>query len=52
MFEASPRVETPPALVEGLQRFAADPAGVASEYGKPTAFCNLALMDGRSTAVG
>lgn len=54
-FEASPRLPTPPALVSGLQRFAADPAGVAAEHGRLTGkccFCNRGLRDERSTAVG
>lgn len=54
-FEGSPREPTPPALIEGLQRFAADPAGVAAEYGRMTGrccFCKIKLKDGRSTEVG
>ena len=54
-FEASPRDRTPEGLIEGLQRFAADPAGVAAEHGKLTGrccFCNLGLKDERSTSVG
>lgn len=54
-FEASPREPTPPGMIEGLQRFAADPAGVAAEYGRMTGrccFCKIALKDGRSTEVG
>lgn len=38
-----------------LTEFAADPAGVAARFGKLTGrccFCNQALSDGRSTAVG
>jgi Family of unknown function (DUF6011) len=55
VFEASPRVETPAGLIEGLARFAAEPAKVAGEHGKLTGrccFCNLRLTDERSTAVG
>ena len=54
-FEASPRDKTPDGLIDGLQRFAADPAGVAAEHGKLTGkccFCNTALTDNRSTSVG
>ena len=38
-----------------LQRLAADPAGVASKYGKMTGrccFCHLQLTDAKSLAVG
>ncbi len=55
VFEASPREPTPAGLIEGLQRFAADPAKVAAEYGKLSGrccWCNLKLTDPRSTAVG
>jgi hypothetical protein len=54
-FEASPRCPTPAGLVQGLRRFAADPAGVAGEHGRLTGkccFCNTALTDERSTAFG
>lgn len=54
-FEASPRLATPDGLIADLQRFAAEPAKMASEHGKLTGkccFCNTALTDARSTAVG
>lgn len=54
-FEASPRAETPAGLIDGLRRFAADPAAVAAEHGRLTGrccFCNRGLTDARSTAVG
>lgn len=54
-FEASPRDATPAGLVDGLVAFAARPAEVAAEHGLLTGrccFCNIALSDGRSTAVG
>lgn len=54
-FEASPRVSTPAGLVDGLARFAAEPAKVAAEHGQLTGrccFCNLTLTDSRSTSVG
>lgn len=54
-FEASPREPTPDDLVPFLQRFAANPAKVAAEYGKLNGrccFCDRALTDERSTAVG
>jgi Family of unknown function (DUF6011) len=44
-----------PGLVELLKRFAAEPAKVASEYGRLTGsccFCGIDLTDERSTAVG
>jgi hypothetical protein len=44
-----------PAIGETLRRFAADPAGVAAEYGRlhgACCFCRRALRDERSTAVG
>jgi hypothetical protein len=54
-FEVSPR-ETPPAWLTGLlSDFAESPARVAAEHGKLTGkccFCNKALTDERSTAVG
>jgi len=43
------------AIVDRLVAFAADPAGVAAEHGRLTGrccFCNQALTDERSTAVG
>ncbi len=54
-FEASPRCSTPAGLVEGLRRFAADPVGVAKDHARlagKCCFCNTALTDERSTAVG
>lgn len=42
-------------VVELLKAFAADPAGVAADYGKLTGnccFCRTALTDDRSTSVG
>ena len=54
-FEKAMRNEPPAAVTETLQRFAADPAGVAAEHGHLTGrccFCGLALTDERSTAVG
>jgi len=54
-FEASPRVETPPWLIDHLKRFAAEPAKVAAAHGSLTgrcAFCNRQLSDARSTAAG
>jgi len=54
-FEASPRADTPAGLIDGLRRFAADPAGVAAEHGRLTGrccFCNKGLKDERSTQVG
>jgi Family of unknown function (DUF6011) len=54
-FEASPRVKTPSHVVEGLKRFAAEPAQMAAEHGKLTGkccFCNRPLTDERSTHVG
>lgn len=44
-----------PNIAEQLRRFAADPATVAAEHGRLTGrccFCNIALRDERSTAVG
>ena len=44
-----------PAIEQALVRFSADPAGVASEYGRlhgKCCFCNLPLKDERSTTVG
>lgn len=44
-----------PAIAERLAAFAADPVKIASEHGKLTGrccFCNIALTDERSTAVG
>ena len=54
-FVPSPRVETPKGLVNLLRDFAADPAGVASIYGRETGaccFCSRELTDGRSIHVG
>ena len=56
-FEASLKStpETNTAIVAALRALAADPAGVASEYGKLTGvccFCSIPLTDERSTAVG
>lgn len=54
-FEVSPRENIPQGLIAGLTRFAADPPGVAAEYGRLTGkccFCNRALEDERSTRVG
>ena len=54
-FEPSPRVELPDGLVALLERFAKEPAKVASEHGRATGrccFCNSPLTDARSTAVG
>jgi hypothetical protein len=45
----------PAGLVALLERFAKEPAKVASEFGRATGrccFCNAALTDARSTAVG
>ena len=45
----------PATLGEQLRRFAADPAGVAAEYGRlhgKCCFCRRSLTDERSTAVG
>lgn len=53
-FQAS-RGPTPAGLVELLRAFAADPARVAAAHGLLTGrccFCNRALSDERSTAVG
>jgi hypothetical protein len=54
-FEPSPRVEMPAGLVALLERFAKEPAKVASEFGRATGrccFCNTELTDPRSTGVG
>lgn len=54
-FEPCQRIEQPTSLVPALKAFAADPARVAAEHGKLTGkccFCNSALTDPRSTAVG
>jgi hypothetical protein len=54
-FEPSPRVDLPDGLVALLERFAGEPARVASEHGRATGrccFCNSPLTDARSTAVG
>jgi hypothetical protein len=51
----SPSRDATPAIAEALKAFAADPAKVASEYGRLTGiccFCRKALTDERSTAVG
>lgn len=50
-----PSRQAPAGVEKHLRRFAADPAGVAAEHGRLTghcAFCNRALDDERSTAVG
>jgi hypothetical protein len=52
-YEARGNAES--AIVERLTAFAANPAGVAAEHGRLTGrccFCNIALTDERSTAVG
>jgi len=49
------RREAPVGLAAAIQAFAKDPAGVAAEHGRLTGrccFCNQALQDERSTAVG
>lgn len=54
-FEASPRAQAPAALIETLQAFAANPAGVAAAYGRQTGaccFCARELTDARSVSVG
>ena len=54
-FELSPRVDTPKSVLNALQRFSADPVGVAQEHGRKTGaccFCNRELTDGRSINVG
>lgn len=55
-FEKSPRVtEMPAGLIKLLERFAANPAEVAAEFGRLTGkccFCNKTLKDERSTEVG
>ena len=54
-FEMSTGNPAPQSAIDLLTRFAADPAGVASEHGRLTGnccFCNTALTDERSTAVG
>ena len=53
--EFKPSRDATPAIVEALKKFSADPAGVASEYGKLTGnccFCTKPLSDERSTSVG
>jgi hypothetical protein len=50
-----PGRDAPAAIGETLRRFAADPVTVAAEYGRLhgcCCFCNRALRDERSTAVG
>jgi hypothetical protein len=55
-FEASAKVEAfMDKVVVRLQAFAAEPAKIAAEHGRLTGrccFCNIALKDERSTAVG
>ena len=56
-FVKSPRVSASALapVIDLLAKFAADPEGVAAEYGRLTgncSFCNLTLSDARSTAVG
>lgn len=57
-YECSQAIEGTPeasAIAAQLVRFAANPAEVAAEHGRLTGhccFCNLALTDERSTAVG
>lgn len=54
-FEPKKYVTIPDTLVEGLQAFAADPAGHAKAYGRLTGkccFCRKPLTDERSTAQG
>lgn len=54
-FVASPKIETPTAVVDTLKRFAADPVAVATEYGHKTGnccFCSRELTDERSIYVG
>lgn len=55
-FECSGRAANDVVAIAGkLAAFAADPAGVAAEYGRLTGcccFCNRPLKDERSTAVG
>jgi hypothetical protein len=49
------RDPAPDGMLDLLRRFAADPAGVAAEYGRLVGrccFCGTRLTDGRSTAVG
>lgn len=53
--EFEPSRDAPADLGDKLRRLAADPAGVAAEYGRlhgRCCFCNKALRDERSTAVG
>ena len=53
--EFVPGREAPADLADKLRRFAADPAGVAAEYGRlhgACCFCRRSLRDERSTAVG
>jgi hypothetical protein len=52
-----PSRKTPPSVAQGalLAAFAADPAGVAADYGKASGrccFCSKELTDARSLAVG
>ena len=50
-----PSNSAPDNVAPALRRFAADPAGVAAEYGRlhgRCCFCNRALDDERSTALG
>jgi hypothetical protein len=54
-FETSSRVEVPKGCEETLLAFAADPVGVAAEYGRKTGYCcmcNRKLKDKRSTELG
>ncbi len=54
-FEMSRRTPPPADVTAALQRFAADPIKVAAEHGHLTGkccFCNRALTDPKSTAVG
>jgi hypothetical protein len=58
VFEASPRVQTPPELIVALTAFAADPAHAAGVTGKATGqccFCSLPIGEGddpRARSVG
>lgn len=55
VFQHSPRDTPPTGLSAVLAEFAQDPAGVATRHGRLTGrccFCNTALTDERSTAVG
>ena len=50
-----PARDTPADIGDKLRRFAADPVGVAAEYGRlhgACCFCRKSLRDERSTAVG